>query len=251
MEKIWLKRYPSYVPAKIDVSTYGSLVDVYRESITKFRDRPAFENLGRTLTYGEFDQLVTQFATYLTRVLGLSRGDRIAIMMPNLLQYPIALFAAIRAGIIVVNTNPLYTARELRHQLNDSGAVAIVVLENFAHTLQKIISETSIRHVITTSIGEMAGFPKSLLVNFVVRHIKKMVPPWSINGSVRFRDTLMTRGKYSFEEADLVFWIRPLEVAGSSQNQSTAASVQRKGVALDEARFRGAVRGSAQSPRIG
>jgi long-chain acyl-CoA synthetase len=203
MDKIWLKRYPAYVPAEIDVSTYASLVDVYRESVEKFRDRPAYENLGRTLTYGEFDQLVTQFATYLTRVLGLSRGDRIAIMMPNLLQYPIALFAAIRAGIIVVNTNPLYTARELRHQLNDSGAVAIVVLENFAHTLQKIISETSIRHVITTSIGEMAGFPKSLLVNFVVRHIKKMVPPWSINGSVRFRDTLMTRGKYSFEEADL------------------------------------------------
>jgi long-chain acyl-CoA synthetase len=203
MEKIWLKRYPSYVPAEIDVSTYGSLVDVYRESITKFCDRPAFENLGRTLTYGEFDQLVTQFATYLTRVLGLSRGDRIAIMMPNLLQYPIALFAAIRAGLIVVNTNPLYTARELRHQLNDSGAIAIVVLENFAHTLEKIIHETTIRHVITTSIGDMAGFPKSLLINFVVRHVRKMVPPWSIDGCVRFRDTLMTRGKYNFEDADL------------------------------------------------
>jgi long-chain acyl-CoA synthetase len=203
MDKIWLKRYPSYVPAEIDVSTYDSLVDVYRESVEKFRDRPAYENLGRTLTYGEFDQLVTQFATYLTRVLGLSRGDRIAIMMPNLLQYPIALFAAIRAGIIVVNTNPLYTARELRHQLNDSGAIAIVVLENFAHTLEKVISETSIRHVITTAIGDMAGFPKSLLVNFVVRHIRKMVPAWSIDGSVRFRDTLVTHGKYSFEDADL------------------------------------------------
>lgn len=203
MDKIWLKRYPSYVPAEIDVSTYDSLVDVYRESVEKFRDRPAYENLGRTLTYGELDQLVTQFATYLTRVLGLSRGDRIAIMMPNLLQYPIALFAAIRAGIIVVNTNPLYTARELRHQLNDSGAIAIVVLENFAHTLEKIISETSIRHVITTAIGDMAGFPKSLLVNFVVRHIRKMVPAWSIDGSVRFRDTLVTHGKHSFEDADL------------------------------------------------
>jgi long-chain acyl-CoA synthetase len=203
MEKIWLKRYPSYVPAEIDVSTYDSLVDVYRESVAKFGDRPAFENLGRTLTYREFDQLVTQFATYLTTVLGMSRGDRIAIMMPNLLQYPIALFAAIRAGLIVVNTNPLYTARELRHQLNDSGAVAIVVLENFAHTLEKIINETSIRHVITTSIGDMAGFPKSLLINFVVRHIRKMVPPWSIDGSVGFRETLMTRGKYSFEDADL------------------------------------------------
>lgn len=203
MDKIWLKRYPSYVPAEIDISTYHSLVDVYRESVEKFRDRPAYENLGRTLTYGEFDQLVTQFATSLTSILGLSRGDRIAIMMPNLLQYPIALFAAIRAGLIVVNTNPLYTARELRHQLRDSGAVAIVVLENFAHTLEKIIGETSIRHVITTSIGDMAGFPKSLLINFVVRHIRKMVPPWSIDGSVRFRDTLMTRGKYSFEDADL------------------------------------------------
>ncbi|MDX1345482.1 MAG: AMP-binding protein [Sedimenticolaceae bacterium] len=203
MDKIWLKRYPAYVPAEIDVSTYHSLVDVYRESVEKFRDRPAYENLGRTLTYGEFDQLVTQFATYLTSILGLSRGDRIAIMMPNLLQYPIALFAAIRAGLIVVNTNPLYTARELRHQLNDSGAVAIVVLENFAHTLEKIISETPLRHVITTSIGDMAGFPKSLLINFVVRHVRKMVPPWSIDGAVRFRDTLTRRGRHSFEDADL------------------------------------------------
>ncbi len=203
MDKIWLERYPAYVPAEIDVSTYHSLVDVYRESVEKFRDRPAYENLGRTLTYGEFDQLVTQFATYLTSILGLSRGDRIAIMMPNLLQYPVVLFAAIRAGLIVVNTNPLYTARELRHQLNDSGAVAIVVLENFAHTLEKIISETPLRHVITTSIGDMAGFPKSLLINFVVRHIRKMVPSWSIDGAVRFRDTLTTRGKHSFEDADL------------------------------------------------
>ena len=203
MDKIWLKRYPAYVPAEIDVSTYHSLVDVYRESVEKFRDRPAYENLGRTLTYGEFDQLVTQFATYLTSILGLSRGDRIAIMMPNLLQYPVVLFAAIRAGLIVVNTNPLYTARELRHQLRDSGAVAIVVLENFAHTLEKIIHETPLRHVITTSIGDMAGFPKSLLINFVVRHIRKMVPPWTIDGAVRFRDALIRRGKHSFEDAEL------------------------------------------------
>ncbi len=203
MDKIWLKRYPAYVPAEIDVSTYHSLVDVYRESVEKFRDRPAYENLGRTLTYGEFDLLVTQFATYLTGILGLSRGDRIAIMMPNLLQYPVVLFAAIRTGLIVVNTNPLYTARELRHQLNDSGAVAIVVLENFAHTLEKVIHETPLRHVITTSIGDMAGFPKSLLINFVVRHIRKMVPSWSIDGAVRFRDTLTKRGKQSFEDADL------------------------------------------------
>ena len=203
MDKIWLKRYPAYVPAEIDVSTYHSLVDVYRESVEKFRDRPAYENLGRTLTYGEFDLLVTQFATYLTGILGLSRGDRIAIMMPNLLQYPVVLFAAIRTGLIVVNTNPLYTARELRHQLNDSGAVAIVLLENFAHTLEKVIHETPLRHVITTSIGDMAGFPKSLLINFVVRHIRKMVPSWSIDGAVRFRDTLTKRGKQSFEDADL------------------------------------------------
>ena len=202
MEKIWLKRYPPYVPSEIDVSTYGSIIDVYREAVEKFRDRPAYVNLGRTLTYGEFDELVTQFATYLTGVLGLSPGDRIAIMMPNLLQYPIALFAAIRAGLIVVNTNPLYTARELRHQLNDSGASAIVVLDNFAHTLEKIIRETAVRHVIMTSIGDMAGFPKSLIINFVVRHVKKMVPPYSIDGCVRFRDTLMTRGKNGFEDAD-------------------------------------------------
>ncbi|MEJ2309667.1 MAG: AMP-binding protein [Gammaproteobacteria bacterium] len=203
MEKIWLERYPSYVPADIDVNAYASLVDVYRESVENFRDKPAYTNLGRTLTYGELDELVTRFATYLTEILHLGKGDRIAIMMPNLLQYPIVLFAAIRAGLIVVNTNPLYTARELRHQLEDSGAVAIVVLDNFAHTLEKVIDQTDVKHVITTSIGDMAGFPKSLLINFVVKHIRKMVPAYSIPGCVRFRETLTTPGMHSFEDADL------------------------------------------------
>jgi long-chain acyl-CoA synthetase len=200
MEKIWLKRYPSYVPAEIDVNEYSSLVEVYETSVNQYRDNPAYVNLGRTLTYSELDTLTTQFAGYLTNVLGLRKGDRIAIMMPNLLQYPIALFAAIRAGIIVVNTNPLYTARELKHQLNDSGAVAIVVLENFANTLEKIIDETDVKHVITTSIGDLAGFPKSLIVNFVVKHIKKMVPAWSLPGSVKFNDALKSGNRVDFND---------------------------------------------------
>jgi len=204
VDKIWLKSYAPGVPETIDHNDYKSLGDMFEKSADKFRDRPAYSNLGRTLSYDDVDTMTRDFAAYLTQVAGLKKGDRIAIMMPNLLQYPIALFAALRAGLIVVNTNPLYTDRELEHQLNDSGAVAIVILENFAGTLVSILDKTKVKTIVTTQIGDLAGFPKSLLVNFVVKYVKKMVPSFSLPSTVvKFNDALkMGKGK-SFSNADV------------------------------------------------
>ena len=203
MEKVWLESYPESVPEFIDTSEYKSLADLFEKSIAAFKDRPAYTNLGRTISFTELDELSQNFASYLTNQAGLKKGDRIALMMPNLIQYPIVLFAALRAGLIVVNTNPLYTDRELEHQLNDSEAKAIVILENFAHTLSDVISHTKVETVITTRVGDMASFPKSLLVNFVVKHVKKMVPPFSLPKAIRFNDVLTQGKRQSFKNAEL------------------------------------------------
>ena len=204
MEKVWLKNYPEGVPETIDPNAYKSLGDVFAHSTNKFKERPAYSNLGRTLSYGELDTMTRDFAAYLTQVAGLKKGDRIAIMMPNILQYPVALFAALRAGLVVVNTNPLYTDRELEHQLNDSGATAIVILENFAGTLQSVLEKTSIKTIVTTQIGDLAGFPKSLLVNFVVKYVKKMVPSFTLPSSaIRFNDVLNAGKGQSFTDTDV------------------------------------------------
>jgi len=189
-ERPWLENYPAGVPEQIDVSQYASVPAVFEEAFTRFRDRPAFASFGRQLSYGQIDEMSRQFAGYLTGVLKLGKGDRIAIMMPNVLQYPIALFGALRAGLVVVNTNPMYTARELKHQLEDTGARAIVVLDNFAGTLQHVVAETQVQHVITTGIGDLLGFPKGPLINFVLKHVKKMVPAFDLPQAVRFRDAL-------------------------------------------------------------
>ena len=189
-ERPWLENYPAGVPEQIDVGQYASVPAVLEEAFTRFRDRPAFSSFGRQLSYGQIDEMSRQFAGYLTGVLKLGKGDRIAIMMPNVLQYPIALFGALRAGLVVVNTNPMYTARELRHQLDDAGARAIVVLDNFAGTLQHVVAETQVQHVITTGIGDLLGFPKGALINFVLKHVKKMVPAFDLPQAVRFRDAL-------------------------------------------------------------
>ncbi|MBB6186890.1 long-chain-fatty-acid--CoA ligase [Rhodanobacter sp. MP7CTX1] len=191
-ERPWLANYPTGVPAQIDLDTYASVAAVMEEAFTRFRDRPAFTNFGKTLDYGQIDTLSRQFAGYLTGELKLGKGDRIAIMMPNVLQYPIALFGALRAGLVVVNTNPMYTARELKHQLEDSGAKAIVVLDNFAATLQQVVAETHVQHIITTGIGDLLG-AKGVLINFVLKHVKKMVPAFHLPQAVRFSDAL-TRG---------------------------------------------------------
>ena len=203
MEKIWLKNYPAGVPEFIDPNEYKSIGDLFHQSIAAFRDRPSYSNLGTTLSYGELDQLSRDFGAYLTNQAGLKKGDRIAIMMPNLMQYPVALFAALRAGLIVVNTNPLYTDRELEHQLIDSGAVAIVILENFGHVLSDVLKNTQVKTIITTKIGDMASFPKSLLINFVVKHVKKMVPPFNLPTAVTFKDVFAQGKKMPFNDAEV------------------------------------------------
>lgn len=193
-ERIWLKNYPSGTPADIDFGGYESLVDYVNDLLVKFKDLPAYESMGKTMTYAEVDAKSRAFAAYL-QAKGLKPGDKIAFMMLNLLQYPIALFGALRAGLIIVNTNPLYTAREIKHQFNDAGVVAVLVLENFASELQKIIKETSVKLIMTTSIGEMLGL-KGYLVNFVVRYFKKMVPKYDLPGAVSF-GTALSQGNPS------------------------------------------------------
>ncbi|MDD5248602.1 MAG: long-chain-fatty-acid--CoA ligase FadD [Rhodocyclaceae bacterium] len=190
VDKVWLKSYPAGVPATIDVDEFASIGALFERSVGAFGAKDAYVNMGKAITYAELDRLARDFAAYCQAVLGLPRGARIALMMPNVLQYPIALFGALRAGYVVVNCNPLYTPRELEHQLKDSGAIAIVIVENFVHVLQQVIDKTAIKHVVTTGLGDMLGFPKRALVNLVVKHVKKMVPAWDIPHAVTFRDAL-------------------------------------------------------------
>ena len=193
MEKIWLKSYPSGVPETVDVGAFASIGEVLERSIAKFGPRTAFVNMGAGISYAELDRLSRDFAAYLQGEAKLARGARVALMMPNMLQYPIAMFGTLRAGYTVVNCNPLYSPRELEYQLKDSGAEAIVVIENFASVLAQVIGKTAIRHVVTTQLGDLLGFPKSTIVNFVVKRVKKMVPAWHIAGAVPFK-TALKRG---------------------------------------------------------
>jgi long-chain acyl-CoA synthetase len=195
MNKVWLKNYPTGVPAEINPNEYPSLTELLESSCRRFAELDAFSSLGRTLTYAEFDRHARDFAAWLQQSAKLQRGDRIAIMLPNVLQYPIALFGALRAGLTIVNTNPLYTARELEHQLTDSGAKAILILENFAHTLQQVIERTQLEHVIVTGVGDRLGWPKSTIVNLVLRYVRKQVPHWELPGALRFNDAL-EQGKF-------------------------------------------------------
>ena len=190
MEKIWYKSYQPGVPTVIDSNQFSSVVDLMEQTFQKYATKPAFTNMGKTLSYAEVDRLSYQFACYLQNDLKLARGDRVAIMMPNLLQYPIALFGILRAGMIVVNCNPLYTARELEHQLKDSGSKAIVIIANFAQVLEHCIAKTDVKHVIVTEIGDLLGFPKRLLVNSVVKYVKKMVPAFKLPSAIPYLDVL-------------------------------------------------------------
>jgi len=186
MDKIWLKHYPKGIPAEIDVRTYPSLKEILERSCARYRDLPAFSNMGSTLTYGQLDAMSRAFGAYLQQLPGLAKGDRVAIMMPNLLQYPVTMFGALRAGMTVVNVNPLYTPRELQHQLEDSGAKVIVVLENFARTVQEALERTPVPHVVVTRIGDLLSFPTGLVANLAVKYLKRMVPDWRIPGAVGF-----------------------------------------------------------------
>ncbi|WP_289296801.1 long-chain-fatty-acid--CoA ligase [uncultured Reyranella sp.] len=189
MDRFWLKNYPPGVPSDIDPTAYASVVTLFEESFSKYRDRKAYVCMDKALTFGEIDSLSQALGAWL-QGRGLKRGARVAIMMPNVLQYPVAVAAVLRAGFIAVNVNPLYTARELEHQLKDSGAEAIVILENFATTLQHVVAETGVKHVVVASMGDLLGFPKGLIVNFVVRNVRKMVPAWSLPGHVTFNDAV-------------------------------------------------------------
>ena len=203
MEKLWLNSYEQGVNAEIDITQYSSISDVFRQSVEKFAHQPAFQNMGKTLTYAEVGKLAENFASYLQNVLKLPCGERVAIMLPNLLQYPIALFGILQAGLVAVNTNPLYTPRELEHQLKDSGATTIIVLENFANTLELVLPRTQIKHVIVASVGEMFGFFKGTLMNFVLRKIKKMVPEYRISGAIPFQTTLKEGAAHTFRPVTL------------------------------------------------
>lgn len=189
-DKPWVQHYPAYMPAEITRPPFDSLVDLIQQNTRQFGSSSAFENMGKTISYAELDRLSDDFGAFLQNECKLKRGDRIAIQMPNLLQFPIAMVGAMKAGLIIVNTNPLYTAREMEHQFRDSGAVAIVILANFAHNLEKIIGNTGIKTVIVTEIGDMLGGVKKLLVNFVVKKVKKMVPPYQLPGAISFSSAL-------------------------------------------------------------
>jgi long-chain acyl-CoA synthetase len=202
MQKPWLRSYPEGTPAEISAPTHPSIAALFESTCQSYPDNPAFTNMGTTLTYRQLEEKTAAFANFLRRDLGLKKGDRVAIMMPNLLQDPVAIFGVLRAGLVVVNTNPLYTAPELKHQLNDSGASAIVVVENFAHVLETIVDEVDLKAVITTQMGDLLDFPKSLVVNLAVKYIKKLVPAWSISSAIPFKEALQRGENFTFEPTD-------------------------------------------------
>jgi long-chain acyl-CoA synthetase len=231
MDKIWLQSYQAGVPGEIDLNEFQSLGEMLEKSVAKYRDKIAYINMGVELTYGEVDKLSRDFAAYLQSELKLPQGSRVAIMMPNVLQYPICMFGALRAGYTVVNVNPLYTPRELEHQLKDSGAEAIVILENFAYTLEQVLARTPVKHIVMARLGDMLGFPKGSIVNFVVKYVKKMVPAWSLPRAIDFGTTLSKGGRADFKpvkvtQEDLAF----LQYTGGTTGLSKGAMLTHRNI---------------------
>ncbi|MBN8540872.1 MAG: AMP-binding protein [Deltaproteobacteria bacterium] len=229
----WTARYPKGVGATVEatVNQYRSTLDVFEETVGRFPTKPAFTCMGKTLTFSELNRKAESFAAFLQNELKLKKGDRIAIQMPNILQYPIALFGAIKAGLVIVNTNPLYTEREMKHQFNDAGCTAVIILANFAHNLQKVLHETKIQHVIVTELGDLLGFPKSLVVNTVVKHVKKMVPDFSLPDAISFNDTLergakLTCSRVPMELDEVAF----LQYTGGTTGVSKGAMLTHRNV---------------------
>ena len=200
MEKIWLRHYCAGVPADIDLSEYASVNDMFTRSCSKFAQLPAYRNMGATITFAQLDRLSRDFAAWLQSLPDLRAGSRVALMMPNILQYPVALFGVLRAGMVVVNVNPLYTARELQHQLQDSGAEAILVLENFAHVLAKALPHTAVKHVVVTQVGDLFEPHRRWMVNFAIKRVKKAIKPWHIRGALKFRTVLRRGASSNFED---------------------------------------------------
>ena len=205
MERIWHKSYPEWVPEELPAAPFRSVRDLFEQAFEKWPDQPSYHNMGTTLSYRQLDELSMQFACYLQKTLGLTRGERVAIMLPNILQYPVAMCGAFRAGLVVVNVNPLYTARELEHQLADSGAKCIIILENFAHTLQEVIGETTIQNVVTTGLGDLLKFPMNILTNLVMRHVRKSVPAFDLPSSIGFKAALRAGVKHDLTQVELGF----------------------------------------------
>ncbi len=203
MQRTWLRQYPAGVPTDIDPGEYASLRDLFEEAVATHGNKPAYSNMGATLTFAQLDELTRAFAAWLLKKSGLVPGDRVALMMPNVLQYPVALFGVLRAGMVVVNTNPLYTARELEHQLKDSGAKCIVIVENFAHVLQAALPHTDLKKVLVTRIGDLLGLPRGFIVNFVLRHVRKQIPPWSMPGTMTFKSALAAGLGLKFDRPEI------------------------------------------------
>ncbi len=201
MDRIWLKHYPKGVPPQIDFRQYRSIGNLFEKNVARYRDRPAYYNMGRTISFGDLDRLSRDFGAWL-QAKGLAKGARVAVMMPNCLQYPVCVFGILRAGFVVVNVNPLYTGRELEHQLTDSGSEAIVILENFAHVLQQVIARTPVKHVVVAALGDLLGF-KGLIVNLVVRRVKKMILPWRVAGALRFNAMLGEGARLQLKPTDV------------------------------------------------
>nr|OYN53866.1 long-chain-fatty-acid--CoA ligase [Pectobacterium carotovorum] len=204
LEKIWLSRYPADVPAEIDPDRYSSLIEMFESSVKRYADRPAFVNMGEVMTFRKLEERSRAFAAYLQNQLKLQKGERVALMMPNLLQYPVALFGVLRAGLVVVNVNPLYTPRELEHQLKDSGASTIVIVSNFAHTLEKVVHNTAVKHVILTRMGDQLSTAKGTLVNFVVKYIKRLVPKYHLPDAISFRRVLQEGRRQQYIRPDII-----------------------------------------------
>lgn len=234
MDKPWLNSYPDGMPAEIPAPEFQSVRDMIETCFSDYADRTAYSNMGTNLTFRDLDELSAEFACYLQHELGLIQGERVAIMLPNILQYPVVLCGIFRAGLVVVNVNPLYTARELRHQLSDSGAKCIIVLENFANTVAEVIGDTDLEHVVTTGVGDLLGFPKGIITNFVLRHVKKMVPAYSLPGSKTFKAALAAGKGKTIKEIKLGFAdIAFLQYTGGTTGLSKGAMLSNRNMVFN------------------
>ena len=234
MDKIWLKSYPKGVPAELPTPAYKSVRDMIDFSLREFAGRPAYTNMGTTLTFADLDRLSMQFAGYLQKELRLLKGERVAIMLPNVLQYPVALCGIFRAGLVVVNVNPLYTARELKHQLVDSGAKCIIILENFAHILESVVADTQVQQVVTTGVGDLLKWPKGAFVNFALRHLKKAVPKYKLPGSVTLAAALTAGSRHALDKVELGYGdIAFLQYTGGTTGLSKGAMLSHRNMVFN------------------